>query len=84
MEDPRAQPRRVSSHTDHHAGAEVRGAFRCSDCSYGITIYRSLPVCPMCGGTSWTPMPARRIANRFAGPAGRPADRSSDGERRAA
>ena len=35
------------------AGAKVKGEYRCSDCWYGVTIYRELPTCPMCGGESW-------------------------------
>jgi rubrerythrin len=35
------------------AGETVKGEFHCSDCGYGVTIVRALPVCPMCGGRSW-------------------------------
>ena len=35
------------------AGETVKGEFHCSDCGYGVTIVRALPVCPMCGGSSW-------------------------------
>jgi rubredoxin len=35
------------------AGESVKGEFHCSQCGYGITIYRELPVCPMCSGTTW-------------------------------
>jgi rubrerythrin len=34
-------------------GASVKGEFHCSECGYGVTIVRALPVCPMCRGTSW-------------------------------
>jgi rubrerythrin len=34
-------------------GAHVKGEFHCSECGYGVTIHRALPVCPMCGGESW-------------------------------
>jgi hypothetical protein len=34
-------------------GAVVKGEFHCSECGYGVTIVRALPVCPMCQGTSW-------------------------------
>ena len=27
--------------------------FHCSSCGYGVTIVRALPICPMCGGSSW-------------------------------
>jgi rubrerythrin len=35
------------------AGDAVKGEFHCSECRYGVTIVRALPVCPMCGGTAW-------------------------------
>jgi rubrerythrin len=31
------------------AGAEARGEYRCTGCGYGVTVYRQLPRCPMCG-----------------------------------
>jgi hypothetical protein len=34
-------------------GSAVKGEFHCAECSYGVTVYRVLPLCPMCGGTSW-------------------------------
>ena len=34
-------------------GIHVKGEFQCSECGYGVTIHRELPVCPMCGGESW-------------------------------
>lgn len=34
-------------------GKAVKGEFHCSECGYGVTIVRALPVCPMCGGQSW-------------------------------
>ncbi len=34
-------------------GSAVKGEFHCSDCGYGVTVYRELPLCPMCGGTTW-------------------------------
>ena len=34
-------------------GASVKGEFHCSECGYGVTVYRELPVCPMCGNGSW-------------------------------
>jgi rubredoxin len=39
------------------AGESVKGEFHCSECGYGITIVRALPLCPMCGGTSWEQSP---------------------------
>ena len=35
------------------AGQSVKGEFHCSECGYGVTVVRALPVCSMCGGTSW-------------------------------
>jgi hypothetical protein len=35
------------------AGQSVKGEFHCSECGYGVTIVRALPICPMCGGSSW-------------------------------
>ena len=35
------------------AGAPVKGEFHCAECGYGVTVYRALPVCPMCGGGHW-------------------------------
>ena len=35
------------------AGTSVKGEYHCSDCGYGVTVFRALPRCPMCGGTSW-------------------------------
>ena len=34
-------------------GQHVKGDFHCAECGYGITVYRALPVCPMCAGTQW-------------------------------
>jgi rubrerythrin len=35
------------------AGVRVKGEFHCAECGYGVTIVRTLPSCPMCGGESW-------------------------------
>ncbi len=35
------------------AGESVKGEFHCADCGYGITVYRTLPLCPMCGCEQW-------------------------------
>jgi hypothetical protein len=35
------------------AGESVKGEFHCSECRYGVIVYRRLPTCPMCGGQSW-------------------------------
>jgi rubredoxin len=34
-------------------GVSVKGEFHCADCGYGVAVCRALPLCPMCGGTSW-------------------------------
>ena len=34
-------------------GDGVKGEFHCSECGYGVTIFRTLPRCPMCGGQTW-------------------------------
>ena len=51
------------------AGEHVKGEFHCSECGYGVTVYRELPVCPMCGNGSWeqsTWSPFTRSAAHFA------------------
>jgi rubrerythrin len=35
------------------AGSSTKGEYHCSECGYGVTVFRELPVCPMCGGESW-------------------------------
>jgi rubrerythrin len=35
------------------AGVRVKGEFHCSECGYGVTVFKALPVCPMCGGNEW-------------------------------
>jgi rubrerythrin len=39
------------------AGETVKGEFHCSECGYGVTIVRALPICPMCGGDAWEQAP---------------------------
>ena len=34
------------------SGQRAKGEFHCSECGYGVTIVRALPLCPMCGGKS--------------------------------
>ena len=34
-------------------GQTVNGQYQCSECSYGVSIHRELPPCPMCGGHVW-------------------------------
>jgi rubrerythrin len=60
----------AATHAEEHgeyvdfrlAGAVARGAFRCSDCGYGVTVQATLPRCPMCGGTTWEPAAVRSVA----------------------
>lgn len=35
------------------AGEHAKGEFHCADCGYGVTVFRELPVCPMCGSSTW-------------------------------
>ena len=35
------------------SGQAVKGEFHCSECGYGVAVYRTLPRCPMCGGEAW-------------------------------
>jgi len=35
------------------AGVLAKGEFHCAGCGYGVTVYRALPICPMCGGDEW-------------------------------
>jgi rubrerythrin len=39
----------------HAAGKEATGDYRCSRCGYGVSVRRTLPMCPMCGGLFWEP-----------------------------
>jgi hypothetical protein len=34
-------------------GSNAKGEYHCSECGYGVTVFRTLPRCPMCGGESW-------------------------------
>jgi hypothetical protein len=49
------------------AGAPAQGEFRCTGCGYGVTVYRQLPRCPMCGAEgSWEQLDfARAFENAF-------------------
>src|SRR4029453_4814433 len=46
------------------AGQQAKGEFHCAECGYGVTIVRTLPVCPMGGGGSWGQAPGSPIARR--------------------
>jgi rubrerythrin len=35
------------------AGEHAKGEFHCAECGYGVTVYKTLPRCPMCGKGSW-------------------------------
>jgi hypothetical protein len=35
------------------SGERAKGAFRCAGCGYGVAVSSALPVCPMCGGSTW-------------------------------
>jgi rubredoxin len=39
------------------AGDQGKGEYRCSECSYGVTVHSTLPVCPNCSGRSWEQAP---------------------------
>ncbi len=39
------------------AGENGKGRYRCAECSYAVTVHRTLPVCPMCSGGSWEQAP---------------------------
>jgi len=39
------------------AGESVKGEFHCSECGYGVAIFRVLPRCPMCGCETWEEAP---------------------------
>ncbi len=41
------------SHELWPAGESAKGEFHCSGCGYGVTVYRTLPSCPMCGCEEW-------------------------------
>ena len=46
-------------------GSRAKGEFRCEGCGYGVTVYRELPECPMCKGTSWERVPWRPYSRSF-------------------
>ena len=57
MESRRSEGPAVSESSDDRAllatGHRAEGEFRCAECAYGVTVYSTLPVCPMCAGKSW-------------------------------
>jgi rubredoxin len=48
-------------------GDAVKGEFHCAECGYGVTVYRELPRCPMCGGTTWEQAPWSPFTRAAAG-----------------
>jgi hypothetical protein len=48
------------------AGSEATGEYHCADCGYGVTVWRLLPVCPMCRGRSWEGAATSPFARRRA------------------
>ena len=48
------------------AGSPARGVYHCTDCGYGVTVYRSLPTCPMCQGVDWERAPWRPYTRTYA------------------
>jgi hypothetical protein len=37
----------------HAAGQHAKGEYHCAECGYGVTVFRELPRCPMCGCEAW-------------------------------
>lgn len=35
------------------AGEPSKGEFHCASCGYGVTVTKTLPMCPMCAGSHW-------------------------------
>ena len=58
LDDMQARDPEDADYVEFQAsGAVVVGAYHCADCGYGVMVRSSLPVCPMCSGTSWEPSP---------------------------
>ncbi len=51
-------------------GTVARGDYRCAGCGYGVSVYRSLPRCPMCGGDAWRAETTRRHVDAGSGDTG--------------
>ena len=34
-------------------GEPAKGEYHCAECGYGVTVHRALPLCPMCGCSTW-------------------------------
>lgn len=65
-----AKPLKSESPSEWSAGMRAKGEFRCRGCGYGVTVYRSLPPCPMCQTESWERVPWRPYTRSYA--AGQP------------
>jgi rubrerythrin len=54
VEEGRAADESAGDYLQFHlAGERAKGEFRCSECGYGVAVFKDLPLCPMCGGTVW-------------------------------
>lgn len=54
MEDLRVEDTAVDEYVPFHAaGSAAKGEYHCAECGYGVTVYKELPVCPMCASGSW-------------------------------
>ena len=54
MQDLRASDDLVEEYVPFYvAGSPAKGEYHCAECGYGVTVYRELPVCPMCSCGSW-------------------------------
>jgi hypothetical protein len=49
-------------------GDAVVGEFHCAECSYGVTVQRELPLCPMCGSEAWEQSPWSPFRRRHGDP----------------
>ncbi len=52
------------------SGEPAKGEYHCSECGYGITVYRELPVCPMCACKVWEQAPWSPFGRAQASPSG--------------
>jgi hypothetical protein len=50
------------------AGVRTKGEYRCVSCGYGVTVYRELPRCPMCGSGSWEQLAWSPFSNAASAP----------------
>jgi rubrerythrin len=44
------------------AGEAADGEYHCSECGYGVSVQRVLPLCPMCRGAVWEPSTGRSFS----------------------